>query len=66
MKRKSNKPRCKLIGTDGNVFLLAGKVIRTLKQCGKEDDAIEFSRRLKEEGSYSAALNLMMEYVEIY
>lgn len=63
---KKPKPKCKLIGEDGNVFNLAGIVTGTLKKAGMKAEAEEFSKRLWEMPSYDAALNLMGEYVEIY
>ncbi len=58
------KPLCQLVGTDGNVFALAGIVGRTLKRAGMQEQADEFYRRLRECKSYDAALRLMMEYVD--
>lgn len=59
------KPKCTLSGTDGNVFALAGKVTRALKQAGQIDKAKDFNARLVQCGSYDAALQLMMEYVDV-
>ena len=61
----TNKPKCKLTGTDGNVFALAGRVTNTLKKAGQFDMAKEFSGRLSKCGSYGEALALMQEYVEV-
>lgn len=61
-----SKPRCKLAGTDGNVFALASKVSLALKDAGKHDEAKEFSNKLLSCGSYDEALQLMMEYVDVY
>lgn len=59
------KPTCKLIGTDGNVFALAGQVSQALKKAGQGDRAKEFTERLMKCGSYNEALALMMDYVEV-
>jgi hypothetical protein len=59
------KPKVKLTGTDGNVFTLAGKVSRALKTAGQPEKAKEFNSRLFACASYDAALQLMMEYVEV-
>lgn len=61
----SEKPKCTLIGTDGNVFALAGRVGRALKQAGLNDKAKEFYSKVMQCGSYDEALRLMDEYVEI-
>lgn len=64
-KTKVLRPKCKLVGTDGNVFALAGRVTDALKRAGLNDRAKEFSKRLWECDSYGAALRLMDEYVDV-
>ena len=59
------KPKCKLAGTDGNVFALAGQVSRALKRAGQPEQAKDFQGKLFKCGSYDEALQLMMEYVEV-
>ena len=61
-----HKPRCKLAGTDGNVFALAGQVKKTLVRAGQHNKAKEFEYKLPQCGSYDEALNLMREYVDVY
>ena len=60
-----SKPVCKLIGTDGNVFCLAGKVTSSLKKAGLEQEAQEVATKLSKCESYYEALQLFAEYVEI-
>ena len=60
-----NKPQCKLIGVDGNIFVLASKVTATLKKADQVDKAKEFTDRLYKCGSYNKALMLITEYVEV-
>ena len=60
-----NKPVCKLVGNDGNVFNLVGIVIQALKRAGMKDKADEFWERVRGCGSYDEALQLIMEYVEV-
>ena len=59
------KPRCKLSGTDGNVFALAGLVGRALRRAGLPEQVKEFSGRLFKCRSYEDALALMAEYVDV-
>lgn len=59
------KPRCKLIGEDGNIFNLIGIASRTLTRAGLPDRAQEMSNRVLRSGSYSEALAIIMEYVEV-
>lgn len=60
------KPRCKLTGTDGNVFALIGRVSATLKQAGQPADATTMARRIMACGSYAEALRIFMEYVDVH
>ena len=64
-----DKPPCKLIGENGNVFNLIGIVRRTLKQHHLDPAIKEFEKHLsvimKEVGSYDDILNMFHKYVEI-
>ena len=59
------KPKCKLIGQDGNIFNLAGIASKVLKKAGQADKAKEMTTRIFACGSYEEALNIIGEYVEI-
>ncbi len=59
------KPVCELIGTDGNVFALAGKVGRCLDKAGLHEQKEEFYKKLPQCHSYDEALQLMMQYVDV-
>ena len=63
---KRVKPFCKLIGEDGNVFNLLGIVSKTLKRAGYKKEAEEVSKRAWECESYDKALQLFMDYVDVY
>ena len=58
------KPHCKLTGTDGNVFALAGRVSAALKRAGMPEKAKEFTDKVFACESYDAELRLMCEYVD--
>ena len=60
------KPKCKLVGTDGNVFNLIGTVSRVLKKAHLSDQVEEMQNRCFCAGSYDEALVIMSEYVDIY
>ena len=62
-----DKPTCKLIGENGNIFNLIGIASRTLKQSGLKEQAEEMQKRIMngEAGSYDEALQIIMEYVEV-
>ena len=59
------KPDCPLIGQDGNIFNLVGIASRTLQDNGMRDAAREMADRVYQSGSYSEALNIIGEYVNI-
>lgn len=60
------KPRCALIGQDGNIFNLMGIASRTLKQNGLRESAKEMCDRITSEAkSYDQALMILDEYVDI-
>ena len=60
------KPKCKLIGEDGNVFNIIGRVLRELERAKLHEEARAFKRRAWECPSYDAVLCLVSEYVEVY
>lgn len=59
------KPVCKLIGEDGNVFHIIGLVRRALLKAGQKDAAEEFVRRAFACQSYDEVLTLVVAYVDI-
>lgn len=61
----SDKPKCPLIGANGNIFNLLGMASRTLRENGMREEAKEMQSRVTISGSYSEALNVIGEYVEI-
>lgn len=60
-----NKPKCKLIGEDGNIFNLMVIASRTLKSYGLKKEAEEMIKRVTNSKSYLEALAIISEYVEI-
>jgi len=59
------KPVCKLVGTDGNVYSIIGKVSEALKKAGMKDKAKEFTEKAFSSGSYDDVLVLCHEYVDV-
>ena len=60
------KPKCKLIGKDGNVFNLIGLASKALKKAGLSSQATEMTQKCFSAGSYDAALGIIADYVDIY
>lgn len=57
------KPKAKMIGEDGNVFNLIGIARRSLRSMPAAFN--EMWERIQQCGSYSEALVIMMDYVDI-
>lgn len=62
---QNRKPKCPMIGTDGNVFALIGLTQMSLKAVGEEEQAKEVVNRVTNCGSYAEALIIMQEYVDV-
>ena len=60
------KPRCKLIGENGNIFNLMAIASRVLRDNGRHAEAEEMNARIVACDSYDEALRIIGEYVEIY
>ena len=65
MDNKRNKPDCKLIGEDGNIFNLMARAIKTLRENNLSGEAKEMRERITSSGSYDEALCIIGEYVNI-
>lgn len=65
METERQKPDCPLIGQDGNIFGLIGIAARTLRENGMREEATEMTKRVTSSGSYSEALGIIGEYVNI-
>jgi hypothetical protein len=59
------KPKCKLIGEDGNIFNLMGIASKSLKRAGLNKEADEMVDRITSSQSYHEALAIIADYVEI-
>ena len=58
------KPKCKLINEDGNIFFILGRVRNTLRENGLEAELEEVTARVMESKSYYEALEIISEYVD--
>ncbi|MCR5020355.1 hypothetical protein [Ruminococcus sp.] len=63
--QEKSKPKCPLIGADGNIFNLMGIAARILRRNGMSNEAKVMSERVTSSGSYDEALNILGEYVDI-
>ncbi len=62
---KKFKPKCALIGEDGNIFNLMRIAYQTLKRNGMREEAKEMCDRITSSTSYGDALMILQDYVEI-
>ena len=62
--QENKRPKCPIIGADGNIFNIMGAASKTLKRSGMSEDAREMCSRVTSSGSYEEALGIIMEYVE--
>ena len=62
---EKKRPKCTLIGHNGNIFNLMGIASRTLRKNNMEEEAKEMVIRIEETKSYDEALMIISEYVEI-
>lgn len=63
---EKKKPKCQLIGQDGNIFNLMGIASRTLKRNNMKQEADEMVNRITTSArSYDEALMIIDEYVDI-
>lgn len=58
------KIKVKLLGDDGNAFLILGKVSRALKRAGRKEEAKAFVEEATQ-GDYNHLLRTAMKYVEV-
>ena len=58
------KPIVKLVGEDGNAFIILAKVNKALKRAGMEKEAKEFMEE-STKGDYNHLLQTAHKYVEI-
>lgn len=61
----NEKPECKLVGADGNVFNIIGIVSKTLKRAHMYKEADEFVERAMTSESYDDVLQLCFKYVDV-
>jgi len=61
----SSKPNVKLIGQDGNAFLILGRVKQALKSAGADKEYIDQYISKATSGDYNHLLAVSMEYVNV-
>ena len=64
-KPKQVKPKCTLIGQDGNIFNLVACANKALRNADLAEQTVEMQNKVFEAVSYAEALQIIGEYVEI-
>lgn len=59
------KPNVKLIGQDGNIFSIISRVTRALRQQGMDAEAQAYINQVTGCNSYTEALKITSQYVNI-
>jgi hypothetical protein len=62
---ETKKPKVKLVGEDGNAFLIIGKVCNALRKAGCSPEHIKEYQKKVMRGDYNNLLVVTMEYVDI-
>ena len=65
MNRIQKKPRCKLVGENGNIFNLLAIARKTRKETGYDKEADEMFNKVTKTHNYYEALSVISDYVEI-
>jgi len=61
-----NRPRCKLVDRDGNVFVIIAAVKQALRDAGQHEAASDFVQQAFRCKSYDHVLALLVEFVDPY
>jgi len=62
--QEPSKPKCAIIGKNGNIFNIMAAASNTLKRSNMAAESEEMCSRVMSSGSYEEALGIVMEYVE--
>lgn len=65
MKAPETKPQVKLIGEDGNAFVIMGRVRNALRESGADKEYLDQYFNDAIAGDYDQLLYVTMEYVDI-
>jgi len=65
MQSPSEKPEITLVGEDGNAFAILGRVAKTLRRAGADQEYIDQYTKEATSGNYDHLLEVTMRYVEV-
>lgn len=61
----TEKPTCKVIGRDGNIFAIMGAASKALSRAGKRDESKKMCDEVTASKSYDEALTIIQKYVDL-
>lgn len=61
---KIKKPKCELVGQDGNAYFIMGRVSRALRRAGVGQNVIDEYTKKSTSGDYDNVLRTAMEYID--
>jgi hypothetical protein len=59
------KPVLKLVGQDGNAFMILGKALKAARQAGWTEDEVQRFQKEATSGNYDNLLVTCMKYFEV-
>ena len=62
----TTKPKVKLIGEDGNAFVILGRTVRAMRKAGWSSEDIEKFQNEAMSGDYNHLLMSVMKYCDVY
>jgi len=65
MRKPTEKPTVKLVGEDGNAFVILGRTTSALKRAGANKEYIDKYKDEAMSGDYDFLLQTTMKYVDI-
>ncbi len=65
IENESKKPIAKVIGKDGNVFVILGICVKALSNAGQKENAKKLTEKVFKADSYDDALIIMAEYCDL-
>ena len=66
MKAPTEKPKVKLIGTNGDAFAIIGKVSKALRKAGADKEYVEKYMEESMAGDYDNVLVTAVDYVDVH
>ena len=60
------KPEINVLEASGNIFAITGQASKALRRADRFEDVMEMQGRVSKAQSYDEALQIVMEYVDMF